>query len=263
MQRPAHLTGENAARFGATSVADAYASRVPYTRAVLDILDSLAPDRPRALLDLGTGTGDLARPLAARFERVDAVDVSDAMIARGRALPSGAAPNLRWIHGRAEEASLSPPYALATAGESLHWMDWEKLMPRLTTVLAPSAFLAIVDRNELQVPWHHELMTLVKEISTMYNYQNYDLIELLQSRGLFELEGSRTAETENTLQSVDDYIRSFHSRASLTAEALGPDRARTFDERLRALVAPWADDGRVRLTWAPTVAWGRPLKPDD
>ena len=48
------------------------------------------------------------------------------MIARGQDLPGGDLPNLCWILGRAEEAIFArATYGLVTAGDSLHWMDWD------------------------------------------------------------------------------------------------------------------------------------------
>ncbi|HUC24416.1 MAG TPA: class I SAM-dependent methyltransferase [Streptosporangiaceae bacterium] len=47
------------------------------------------------MLDIGAGDGALARPLAERVDRVDAVDVSAAMLAAGARQPGGDRPNLR------------------------------------------------------------------------------------------------------------------------------------------------------------------------
>src|SRR5439155_17899141 len=104
---------------------EAYRSRPPYPDELFEILAGLISDEPRVVLDAGCGTGEIARPLLGRVDRVDAVDFSPAMIERGRRSPGGDHPNLRWIVGRAEDVPLAPPYALITAGASLHWMDWE------------------------------------------------------------------------------------------------------------------------------------------
>lgn len=241
-------------------MADAYPFRVPYPDEVFDFLLELINDEPRVVLDLGTGTGDIARRMAPRVERVDAVDVSAAMIAKGKALGGGDAGNLTWIEGKAEEARLTPPYALVTAGESLHWMDWEVLLPRLAGALTPNGCLAIVQREEQPPPWQDALMDLIISFSKLGKYQEYDLAAILESRGLFQLLGRRTVEAQHTEQPVDDYLRSFHSRASLSGERLGPDGVRDFDDRLRETVRPWAKDGVLALQWAPSIVWGRPLE---
>jgi 2-polyprenyl-3-methyl-5-hydroxy-6-metoxy-1,4-benzoquinol methylase len=76
---------------------------------------SLIADGPRTVLDIGTGTGAVARPLAPLVERVHAVDWSAAMIEEGRQLPGGDHPNLIWSVGPAETVALAPPYGLVTA----------------------------------------------------------------------------------------------------------------------------------------------------
>jgi SAM-dependent methyltransferase len=92
------------------------------------ILEGLITDEPRVVLDIGCGTGFLARPLAPRVDRLDAIDMSPTMIGEGKRLPGGDDPRLRWIVGRIEDAPLDPPYALATAGDALTWMDWDVSM---------------------------------------------------------------------------------------------------------------------------------------
>ena len=89
------------------------------------------------MLDLGCGTGGLARHLVDIADHVDAVDISAAMMEQGKHLPNGASPKLIWTVGRAEEFKSKIPYALITAGDSLHWMDWEFLLPHLRTLLSP------------------------------------------------------------------------------------------------------------------------------
>lgn len=42
---------------------------------------------------------------------------------------------------------LGPPYGLVTAGSSLHWMDWEVVLPRIGRLLSPEGCLAIVNEG--------------------------------------------------------------------------------------------------------------------
>ena len=185
LPRPAHLTADNAARFKDQSVVEVYPLRLPYPPEVFDILAGLITDEPRAVLDVGAGTGDIARGLVRRVERVDAVDFSAAMIAKGRTLPVGDHPHLRWIHGAVETVALDAPYALITAGESMHWMDWEVVFPRFGDALTPGGVVAIVHRAELPAPWQDGLEVLIRQLSTMQNYQPFDLIDVLEKRDLF------------------------------------------------------------------------------
>src|SRR5207248_8717751 len=112
LPRPAHLTPDNAARFMDQSVVDFYPLRLPYPPEVFDILADLITDEPRAVLDVGAGTGDIARGLVRRVERVDAVDFSPAMIAKGQTPLDGDHPHLRRIHRPDETVAPHRPCAL-------------------------------------------------------------------------------------------------------------------------------------------------------
>lgn len=93
--KPKHLGPEYADQFKDRSVADAYVNYPPYPAEVFEVLDSLIRGTPRIVLDIGCGTGDVARPLAPLVERVDAVDQSAAMIEIGRSREGGDRPNIR------------------------------------------------------------------------------------------------------------------------------------------------------------------------
>jgi SAM-dependent methyltransferase len=260
---------ENAARFQAPDVVAAYPQRVPYPDEVFDILAELieqsvaAGDGSRAALDIGTGDGSIARHLAARanqVERVDAVDVSAPMLALARTLPGGAQPNLRWILGPAETAPLGPPYALATAGESLHWMDWETTLPRLAAALTPHGMLAIAHRTAVDRPWQADVDALIRRYSTMRDYEEHDLIALLTERGLFEKIGERTTAPTPFTQSIADNIEALHSMSSLARSAMPAADVATCDDELRAILAPHADaGGLLHMLAVGDVIWGRPL----
>ena len=130
IERAANLGDHVVTAFEDQDVIRSYGHRPPYALEVFAILCELSAGSPRAVLDVGCGRGELARPLAAHVERVDAADRSTAMIEAGRAAPGGTAPNLRWIVGQVKDAPLNPPYSLITGRRSLHWMDWERIFPR-------------------------------------------------------------------------------------------------------------------------------------
>jgi trans-aconitate methyltransferase len=260
--RPAHLTPENAARFTDASVVERYGFRLPYSQQIFEILAALAVDEPRAALDVGCGRGEIARPLAALVDRVDAVDVSAPMIARGKTLPGGDHPRLRWIHGRVEDVPLQPPYALITAGSSLHWMDWEVVLPRFGRLLTAHGVLAIVNRGEQPLPWADGIRALIRRFSTMSSYQPFDLIAELTGRGLFEQTGEQTVASVSVLQSVDDYLAALHSHSSLSLDRMPRSDAEAFDAAVRELVRPWSAHGQLELQVTGGVVWGQPLPGD-
>lgn len=219
----------------------------------------LITDQPRIVLDIGCGTGDLARGLAAAdVERVDAVDFSEAMIAKGKTLPGGDHPRLNWMYGRVEEIELEPPYALITAGESLHWMEWDIVLPLFRRILTPHGYLAIVGRSTQPVPWNDELLAIIQRFSTNREYRPYNLIEELERRHLFQKQGEAFATPVEFAQSLEDYIESYHSRNGLSRDRMNAETASAFDTEIRRVVKPFLVDGQVTQHIIGHVTWGTP-----
>ncbi len=256
--KPAHLGPRYAAQFQDAAIVAAYPTRPPYPAEVFARLRALLV-APAVALDVGCGTGDIARRLAPLVEQVDAVDISAGMIAAAQRLPGGDAPNLRWLVGAMEDSPLNPPYGLIVAGESLHWMDWQIVLPRLRDALAPGARLALVARVEAPSPWSDGLLALIRRFTTNHDFQPYDTVEELTSRRLFQLEGEAKTEVEPFSQSVTDYIESIHSRNGFSRDRMTPEDAEAFDAAARALITPHAPGGMVELHISAALRWGEPL----
>jgi SAM-dependent methyltransferase len=267
--KPKHLGAEHAAMFQDESVARAYRFRPPYPAEAIELLASLAVEPPRAVLDVGSGTGDLARRLTPLVSRVDAVDLSAAMIEEGKRLPGGDHPSLHWIQAPVETAPLFPPYALITAGESLHWLDWSVVFPRLVEILSPNGILAIVGRE-----WGHSaaiaerLRPLFAAYSTNRDFRPYDLLAELSARGLFEKQGERETASIPWRPSLDEYVEARHSQNGLSRERMGASRAAEFDAELRRLLAALRAEGLIDergglldLRAGARITWGKPKWP--
>jgi 2-polyprenyl-3-methyl-5-hydroxy-6-metoxy-1,4-benzoquinol methylase len=260
MPKPAYLGAHTASAFQEPSVVHAYQYRPAYPPLVFDILATLLVDTPRRILDIGCGTGALARPLVTLAEQVDAVDISQAMVEQGKRLPNGDHPHLHWMVGRVEDVALIPPYALVTAGESLHWMDWDTLLPRLQTLLTPNAMLVILDIAFGVVPWSGALRQLIQQYSTIRDYQQVDVVAELVRRGLFAVRGKRQTEPVPFSQPLDAYIESFHGRAAFSRARMTPQEADAFDQALRTLVSS-VNPAQVEVPIVVDLVWGKPLQP--
>jgi ubiquinone/menaquinone biosynthesis C-methylase UbiE len=256
--KPSHLGLKYAEQFKDASVAEVYHHRPPYSAEAIRTLLELMIDEPRTLLDVGCGTGDLARRLASQVERVDAIDFSRAMLNKGRMLPGGDHPHLHWIYGRVEEVEIQSPYALITAGESLHWMEWHIVLPLFYRVLTPHGSLAIVGRGTESNPWDEELQTLIDRFSTNREYRRYNLIEELEQRHLFQKRGSIRTHAVPFVQSGEGYIHSIHSRNGFSRDRMDKEAARTFDEEVRKTLTPFLQDGLLKLSISSYVVWGMP-----
>jgi SAM-dependent methyltransferase len=256
--KPVHLGDEYASQFSDTSVVAAYRHRPPYPPETFAVLAGLTRASPRAVLDAGCGRGDIARGLAEFVDRIDAVDVSAPMVDAGRLLPSGDDPRIRWIVGRMEDVDLAPPYALITGGESLHWMDWEVVLPRFARLLAPGCVLALVGREELPHPWSGALGELITRFSTNRAYQPYNLVDELVQRDLFIPESMESTPPMEIRQSVAEYVESFHSRNGFSRNRMTPAQAAGFDDAVTRLVTPFSMQGALTLHITARVVTGKP-----
>jgi SAM-dependent methyltransferase len=251
------MKGPLADVFRDPDVARAYRSRAPYPEETFAILEELLV-APRTVLDVGSGSGQLARRMVRFAARVDAVDPSNAMVEEGRRLPGGDDARLRWIVGTAETAPVDPPYGLITAGTSIHWMTPDVAMPRFGSALAGGGRLAIVEKDDGTFPVPG-LLEVVKRHSELHADKVDGFAErvaALEASGRFVKEGERRTAPAPFRRTVDEYLEYLHSTSTLARTRLG-DRAAAFDAEIREVFAQRGiavlDQEVVGL-----VAWGRP-----
>jgi ubiquinone/menaquinone biosynthesis C-methylase UbiE len=200
------------------------------------------------VLDVGCGTGNVARPLAEYVERVDAVDRSFPMLQRARTLPGGDSPKIRWLHGRAEDVETQPPYALVTAGESLHWMDWRVVLPRFAQLVTSHGMLAIVYIVDQPVPWREGFRQIERHFTHNPTYAPFDWIAELEKYQLFQQPGERKTAAVSVRQTIEDYVAAQHARSSFSLETMTAEQAAQFDTQMQALLLPFAQDGLLTLS---------------
>jgi len=248
----AELRRVHALRWQDADAAANYRFRATYPPETFDILLSLLGDAPRNVLDVGCGTGNLARRLAPLVDRVDAVDVSREMIAAAHELPDGDRPNIHWQVARAEQAVLDPPYGLVVGGESLHWIDPEVALRRFASVLAPGGMLAVTRPVESdKEPWDAAVREVIVRYST--GYAPFNMIAKWERAGLFQKRGERETVPVMFEQSVEDFIAAFHAMSSLTRAHIDAD---TFDHEVREIMLKHCPSGIVRRPIRGHVIWG-------
>lgn len=255
-----NIAAADAAVFHNPDVVAAYRYRPPYPEEVFDLLTNLITVVPHRVLDVGCGSGEIARYLVRRVEHVDAVDFSSAMIETGKQLPGGHDPRLRWLCGAIEDAPLDPPYALITAGASLHWMAWPVVFPRLQAALACGGYLVFIEQRITPDVW-----SALGDIIPRYRVDTYraparPMIEELQQRGFFQAVGERVTEKVPFAQSIDAYIASYHSRVGFARERLGKERAAAFDQEARRSLIESYPNGSITLQVAAQIVWGIPVR---
>lgn len=259
LEKPRHLEHDYAEQFQDESVVRAYPLRPPHSPEVFEVLEGLVDPGRRAALDIGCGTGAIARGLAERVALVDAVDFSEAMIAKGRRLPGGERANIRWICAPVEEAPLSGPYGLATAGDSLHWMDWRVVMARLQDALSPGGYLAIIEQKPALCAWPAELGALISRYSTNLDYEPFDIVAGLVERRLFKKQGEARTRHAGFHQPIKDYVEGFHSQNGFSRDRMAAKEAAEFDIEAALALGRVFPDGVVKMLVSARITWGRPL----
>jgi SAM-dependent methyltransferase len=258
ISRPEWHGEQYVARFADQSVVDRYHLRPTYPPETFELLNTLIVDEPRAALDVGCGTGNVARPLAEYVERVDAVDRSLPMLQRARTLPGGDSPKIRWLYGRAEDVEIQPPYALVTAGESLHWMDWGVVLPRFAQLVTSHGVLAIVYIVDQPVPWREGFRQLERRFTNNPTYVPIDWIAELEKYQMFQKLGECKTAAVFVRQPVEDYVAAQHARSSLSLETMTAEQVAQFDTQMQALLLPYASDGLLTLSVVGGITWGKP-----
>jgi ubiquinone/menaquinone biosynthesis C-methylase UbiE len=147
---------ERARSFG--SVADRYERARPgYPEEAVEWLVGAA----RRVVDLGAGTGKLARQLVARGLDVTAVEPSAEMLDQLRA----AVPGARAVRGTAEQIPVEDASADAVVvAQAFHWFDAQVALREIARVLRAGGVLGLVwnDRDEA-VPWAARLSEIIRE----------------------------------------------------------------------------------------------------
>lgn len=130
--------------FGLT--ADDYAKyRAGFPDAFFDRIFTDGYVKPNvSLLDIGTGTGTLARGFAARGCRVTGVDRSEQMIQQAKELSQGQGLGVDFRVATAEETGFpDSSFDIVTAGQCWHWFDRPKAAQEVKRLLKPNGTVII------------------------------------------------------------------------------------------------------------------------
>lgn len=100
--------------------------------------------RGQRLLDLGTGTGSVARGFAARGCRATGLDPAAALLEQARALGRAEGLEVDYVQARAEATGLpDADFDVVTAGQCWHWFQRERAAAETMRLLRPGGALLI------------------------------------------------------------------------------------------------------------------------
>ncbi|MHC4380273.1 MAG: class I SAM-dependent methyltransferase [Planctomycetota bacterium] len=198
--------------------------------------------RGNRALDLGTGTGLIARELARRGMEVTGLDRAAPLLDQAKRLDREAGLVIPYLLAPAEDMGLEPhSYDLVLAGQCWHWFDRPKVLEQVASALAPGGKLLIAHFDWLPLP--ESLVAATEELILKYS----PAWELGGGTGLYphwlpELmtAGFREIETHSfdcTVEYSHDAWRGRIRASAGVAASLAPTEVLAFDEEHRALLA--------------------------
>ena len=126
----------------------------------------VAPDH--RVLDLGTGTGSIARGLALRGCRATGLDSEQHLLTEAARLDREAATGVTYVQGRAEETGLPPAsFDVVTAGQCWHWFDRAAAVSEVARILVPGGRLIIAHFDWL--PMRGNVVAMTERLVERYN----------------------------------------------------------------------------------------------
>jgi SAM-dependent methyltransferase len=130
--------------FGATA-GDYARHRAGFPDSLFERLAALGIGRAgQAVVDLGTGTGSLARGFARRGCRVIGIDPAPEMLQAARALDADAGVRVEYRVARAERTGLPDAACdVVTAGQCWHWFDRPRAAAEVARILRNDGALVI------------------------------------------------------------------------------------------------------------------------
>jgi ubiquinone/menaquinone biosynthesis C-methylase UbiE len=210
--------------------------------------------RPRGLLDLGTGTGQVLAGLAGEFDDLVGVDTEQDMLDHAHETLGEAGDRATLLLGKAEDVALPDGFTphLITICRSFHWMDQPAVLARSSALLAGDGRLMVLgDRSfwTTQGEWKDIVRATIREFlgeqrragSGTYAHHDRPYDEVIAASDFSEVEEvvvpvSRTWDTDSAL----GYLYS----TSFSSQRLYSDRLQEFDGLLRARLDAFQRNGR-------------------
>ena len=230
-------------RFG--SAAKDYANhRKGFPEATFDELQKLGVGEiGQNILDIGCGTGTLARGFARRGCAVTGADVDQRMLDEASRLSHDEQLDISWRHVPAENTELlAASFDAVTAGQCWHWFDQEKAIAECSRLLKPHGKLALCWFDWIPFPGTVPGVTeeLIKSYNPEWNLGGirtrddyYNLCKSTFNQHALKIVGEFDFVDDTTYSSVSWRKR---IQASAGIVALSSEKALAFDQELEELL---------------------------
>ena len=120
------------------------------------------------VLDLGTGTGTIARGLALRGCNATGLDSEHHLLTEAARLDREAATGVTYVEGRAEATGLpAATFDVVTAGQCWHWFDRQRTVVEVGRILKPGGRIIIAHFDWLAM--RGNVVAMTEQMIERYN----------------------------------------------------------------------------------------------
>jgi ubiquinone/menaquinone biosynthesis C-methylase UbiE len=143
--------------------------RPGYPESFYNLMLQLGVGKPnQRILDLGTGTGVLARAFAQRGSKITGIDISQEQIDEAKKLSEAANLNVEYIVGNAEDYNFPQHFFdIASSGQSWLYFNPLKMLENLRNTLVPNGKLVLTHLSWL--PFEDTIAKQTEALVLKYN----------------------------------------------------------------------------------------------
>jgi ubiquinone/menaquinone biosynthesis C-methylase UbiE len=216
----------------------------------------------QAILDLGTGTGTLARGFALRGNRVIATDIAPQMLDAARKIDAQHNVEIEYHVAAAEKIPLrSASLDIVSAGQCWHWFDRGAVAREVKRVLKPGGCLIIAHYD--WIPLQGNIVRLTEKLIEKHNPEwrggNWNGVYGQWLRDMGEA-GFQNIESFTYDEAADYTSPAWRGRVRASAgiqASLEPDQVSVFDQELQALLEDRFPSANHRVPHRVFAACGR------
>jgi ubiquinone/menaquinone biosynthesis C-methylase UbiE len=192
-------------------------------------------------LDLGTGTGTIARGLAIRGLEVTGLDKSTALMEQAKLLDAEAGVAVRYVERTAEATGFGDhTLNLVTAGQCWHWFKRDEAAKEARRILRPGGHMVIGHFDWVVLPGN--VADVTENLIRTYNdawklggrWRYYPWIGDLEDAGFQGLESFSF--DEDTPYSHEAWRGRIRASAGIGASSMSPERIAQFDAELATIL---------------------------